>query len=208
MKKSFLTLCIALVSVCSYAQKGTTSAGLYGAFGSENSNFGIGAKVQYGITEALRAEASFDYFFKKDYLTNMNGSLNLHYLIPISDKFRVYPLAGISYVHWKVDAGDILGDMGMGASFEETMKNQGLSQSDLNLLKQHNPAQYEALKAEYESAYKEADDSSSESKIGFNIGAGVEYDLSDKLSIFAEGRYQIVSDFDQCVIAAGLSYKF
>lgn len=208
MKKIFLSLCIALVSVCSYAQKGTTGVGLYGAFGSENSNFGIGAKVQYGITEALRAEASFDYFFKKDYLTNMNGSLNLHYLIPISDKFRVYPLAGVSYVYWKVDADDVFGDMGMGASFEETMKNQGLSQSDLDLMKEYAPDEYKALKAEYENAYKAADDSSSESKIGFNIGAGAEYDLSDKLTIFAEGRYQIVSDFDQCVIAAGLSYKF
>lgn len=208
MKKIFLSLCIALVSVCSYAQQGTTAAGIYGAFGTENSNFGLGAKVQYGITDALRAEAQFEYFFKKDYMTNMNVGVNLHYLIPISDKFRVYPLAGISYVYWKVDADDILGEMGMGASFEETMKNQGVSQSDLDLLKQYDPAQYEALKAEYESAYNEADDSSSESKIGFNVGAGFEYDLSDKLSIFAEGRYQIVSDFNQAVIGVGLTYKF
>lgn len=54
--------------------------------------------------------------------------------------------------------------------------------------------------------YGDVDDS--ESKIGFNLGAGVEYDLTDKLSIFAEGRYQFVSDFDQAVIGVGLTYKF
>lgn len=209
MKKIFLSLCIALVSVCSYAQQGTTAAGIYGAFGTENSNFGLGAKVQYGITDALRAEAQFEYFFKKDYMTNMNVGVNLHYLIPISDKFRVYPLAGISYVYWKFDGSDMLGDAGISGNFEETMLAQGVSQSDLDLIKQYDPAQYEALKAEYENGIAAAGDvDASESKIGFNVGAGFEYDLSDKLSIFAEGRYQIVSDFNQAVIGVGLTYKF
>lgn len=171
MRKIFISLCIALLtSVYSYAQQGTTAAGVYGAFGSENSNFGIGAKVQYSILDNLRAEASFDYFFKKDYLTNMNASLNLHYLILVSDKFRVYPLAGISYVNWSFDTDGFIDD--------------------------------------FTRAYDDDDDDDSESKIGFNLGAGVEYDLTDKLSIFAEGRYQFVSDFDQAIIGVGLSYKF
>lgn len=180
MKKIFLSLCIALVSVCSYAQQGTTAAGVYGAFGSENSNFGLGAKVQYGILDALRAEASFDYFFKKDYLTNMNASLNVHYLIPISEKFRVYPLAGVSYIYWKADYEGAVDDA-LGGILDE-------------------------YKDMYKAQMGDVDDS--ESKIGFNLGAGVEYDLTDKLSIFAEGRYQFVSDFDQAVIGVGLTYKF
>lgn len=208
MKKVFLSLCIALVSVCSYAQKGTTAVGLYGAYGSENSNIGIGAKVQYGFSDALRAEASFDYFFKKDYMTNMNASVNLHYLVPISDKFRFYPLAGVSYVHWKFDAEGVLGDSGLSGSFEETMINNGVSKSDLDIMKQYSPDEYNQLKAQYEAAYNDAEDSSSEGKIGFNVGCGIEYDLSSSLSIFAEGRYQIVSDYNQVLIGVGLSYKF
>lgn len=208
MKKIFLSVCIALLSVCSYAQKGTTALGVYGAYGSENSNFGIGVKLQKGFTEAIRAEASLDYFLKKDGLTNMNASVNGHYLIPISENFRVYPLVGISYVYWKLDIGDATGISGLTGSFEESMKNQGISQSELDLLKQQDPAQYNALKDQYEAAYKDAEDNSSESKIGFNVGAGLEYDLSPKLSIFAEGRYQIVSDFNQAIICAGLAYKF
>lgn len=207
MKKFFISLCIAFVSVCSFAQSGDTKVGVYGAMGTENSNIGIGAKFQYNFTDAIRAEASFDYFLKKDNVTNMNGGLNLHYLIPISENFRVYPIVGISYIYWKFDYEGALGD-GFGASFEETMLNQGMSQSDLDMLKENAPDEYNRLKAEYESAYGSLEDSSSESKIGFNVGAGLEYDLSKNISIFAEGRYQIVSDFDQTVIAAGLSFKF
>lgn len=179
MKKIFISLCIALVSVCSYAQKGTTAAGIYGALGSENSNFGIGAKVQYSILDNVRAEASFDYFLKKDYATNMNASLNFHYLIPVSDKFRFYPLAGVSYVHWKVSMGDAMGDAFSGIPGYEDYYEDYMEDAD----------------------YKKG-------KIGFNIGAGVEYDLTEKLSVFGEGRYQLVSDFDQAVISVGLSYKF
>ena len=112
---------------------------------------------------------------------NMNASLNVHYLIPISEKFRVYPLAGVSYIYWKADyegaVDDALG--GYGDLIPDEMKDE---------------------------LYGDVDDS--ESKIGFNLGAGVEYDLTDKLSIFAEGRYQFVSDFDQAVIGVGLTYKF
>ena len=83
-----------------------------------------------------------------------------------------------------------------------------LIKGDLDMMKEYAPDEYNRLKAEYESAYGSLEDSSSESKIGFNVGAGLEYDLSKNISIFAEGRYQIVSDFDQTVIAAGLSFKF
>ncbi len=207
MKKIFITLCIAFASVCSYAQSGDSKIGVYGIMGTENSNFGIGAKVQYGITDAIRAEASYDYFLKKDNVTNMNAGINLHYLIPISESFRVYPIVGISYVYWKFDYEGALGS-DYSKSFEETMLSQGVTQSDLDMLKQYAPDEYNELKAEYESAYEDLEESSSESKIGFNVGAGLEYDLSKSLSIFAEGRYQIVSDFDQTVIAAGLSFKF
>ena len=50
--------------------------------------------------------------------------------------------------------------------------------------------------------------SSSEGKFGVNIGCGAQYDLSEKLVLSAELKYQIISDFDQFVIGVGLAYKF
>lgn len=50
--------------------------------------------------------------------------------------------------------------------------------------------------------------SSSTSRFGANIGAGVQYNLTERLAINLEGKYQIISDFDQPIFNIGLAYKF
>lgn len=162
MKKIILTLAITLVSVCSFAQvKGDKSVGVNLSYGTEIESVGLGVKGQYNITNALRAEASFDYFFEKDYLSMWDINANLHYLFPITNNFRVYPLAGLTYTNWKV-------------SFEEA----GI------------------------------DISSTTGKFGINLGAGAEYDLSDKFYVGVEAKYQLISDLDQMIFGIGLGYKF
>ena len=65
MKKLFLMLCVALVSVGAFAQKGEQRVGLNLNYGTEVANVGLGAKYQYGLTDAIRLEGGFDYFFKR-----------------------------------------------------------------------------------------------------------------------------------------------
>ena len=48
----------------------------------------------------------------------------------------------------------------------------------------------------------------SDSEVGFNVGGGVLHGLSDKLSLFGEAKYSIVSEFDQAIITAGAHYAF
>lgn len=50
--------------------------------------------------------------------------------------------------------------------------------------------------------------SGSESKFGVNLGAGLQYDLTDKLSLNFEAKYQLISDFDQMMFGVGVAYKF
>ena len=52
------------------------------------------------------------------------------------------------------------------------------------------------------------DASTSESKFGFNLGAGAEYLLTEKFALNFEIKYQIVSDFDRPVFSLGAAYKF
>lgn len=81
MKKFFLMLCVALLSVGAFAQvKGDKSVGLNLSYGTEISNLGIGVKGQYNFTDAIRGEASFDYFLKKDGLKMWDININAHYL--------------------------------------------------------------------------------------------------------------------------------
>jgi outer membrane protein X len=70
--------------------------------GEEFTNFGIGAKFQYNVMTHLRLEGSFTYFFPKTWgglaevkLSMWDLSVNAHYLFPIAEKIKVYPLAGV-----------------------------------------------------------------------------------------------------------------
>lgn len=50
------------------------------------------------FTENVRAEASFDYFFEKDDTNMWDINANFHYLVPVADKVRFYPLVGLGIV--------------------------------------------------------------------------------------------------------------
>lgn len=154
MKKVVLLICGLILGIGSMAaQKGVNALGLNVNYGSEIENFGLGAKFQHGVTDAIRGEVAFNYFFKKNYLKNWNVEATGHYLLDLSEKATFYPLAGVTYSNWK--------------AFEE-----------------------------------------SEGKFGVNLGCGVEYDIDSKLSVGAELKYQIISDFDQIVFSVGATYKF
>ena len=66
---------------------------------------GIGAKFRYNISNPIRLEGAFTYFFPKEdesfyfyspkiHLWDL--SVNGHYLFPVSNKFVIYPLVGMS----------------------------------------------------------------------------------------------------------------
>ena len=177
MKKILLAMFVAFVSISASAQQGTTALGLNLSYGTDHKAIGIGAKGQYGLTDALRAEASFDYFLKKEGLSMWDINVNLHYLFSVTEQFKVYPLAGVTFTNWS------------GSSSGNDNNNGGWAKTRT-----------------YNDEY--GGGSSSTSKFGFNIGAGLQYDLTDKLSINLEGKYQIISDFDQPIFSVGLAYKF
>lgn len=109
MKKLFLTLAVALIGVCVQAQvKGDVGVGLNLSYGTEISNIGIGVKGQYNFTDAIRGEVSFDYFLKKNATKMWDINVNAHYLFSVADKFKVYPLVGLTYanVNWDFDLSD------------------------------------------------------------------------------------------------------
>jgi outer membrane protein X len=60
---------------------------------------GLGAKIRYGILDNLRAEASFNYYFKNKGYHMWDLNANAHYLFPIANKFSAYPLAGFTIVN-------------------------------------------------------------------------------------------------------------
>ena len=45
-------------------------------------------------------------------------------------------------------------------------------------------------------------------RLGINIGGGAEMDITDKLMLNFELKYQFVSDFDQAIFNVGVAYMF
>ncbi|MDL2305962.1 porin family protein [Bacteroides sp. OttesenSCG-928-D19] len=176
MKKLLLMVVVSLTTMGLFAQKDSKAVGVNLGYGTEISNLGLGAKFQYGITDAIRAEASFDYFLKKDFLSMWDLNANVHYLFPVAEKFKVYPLAGLTFTNWKMHGFDLGLDYGDWGDY--------LDDEDFE------------------------DDSSSTGKFGINLGAGVEYELTEKLTLSFEAKYQLISDFNQLVFGVGVAYKF
>lgn len=91
---------MAIVGVLSAsAQKGEMAAGVNLLYGTEINSVGLGAKFQYGILDHLRGEASFNYYFQNKGFRMWDLNANAHYLFDITEKFRAYPLAGLTVVN-------------------------------------------------------------------------------------------------------------
>ena len=100
MKKLLLLVCAAVMSLSASAQAGDKALGAQLVFGSETNSIGLGVKGQYYFTDQIRGEASFDYFLKNKGISMWDINANVHYLIDVADKFKVYPLAGLGYTNW------------------------------------------------------------------------------------------------------------
>jgi outer membrane protein X len=50
--------------------------------------------------------------------------------------------------------------------------------------------------------------SASDSEIGFNLGGGIDYKLTDKLILNAELKYKLGNNWNRLLLSAGLAYKF
>ena len=145
---------------------------------------GFGAKAQYRFIDQFRGEASFNYFLKKDYVSSWDVNLNFHYLIPVANSIKVYPLAGVTYKRVITDTEgameDALGD------WYDLYRVYGSGSSSFS---------------------SSSNSSNSTGKFGANLGAGVDFDLSDSWKLKFETKYQLISDYGQVVFTVGAAYK-
>ena len=174
-KKVAIVAVATTMSVTAYAQMYKGDKAFGGSLliaGDETTLVGIGANFQYNITDPIRLEGSFSYFFPKKEsesfmgatvetsLNMWNISLNGHYLLPISDKVTVYPLAGLGIAGLKAKASAL-----------------GYS------------------------------DSASKNYFGVNLGGGLDFHVTDAITLNAEARYLIASEGGIFFVRAGVAFR-
>lgn len=103
MKKIIVMLLMA-VAFCgsAEAQKGMMGVGVNGGIGLELESGdavrpGVGVKFQYNITNFIRLEPSFSYYFGNDEGLDYAGLVNAHIFFMNPRRVRPYFLAGIGY---------------------------------------------------------------------------------------------------------------
>jgi opacity protein-like surface antigen len=182
-----------------------------------DASVGIGAKVQYTlptvinlgtIQSKIRAEVGGGLYFSG--WKERDLSLNAHLLIPVSSvsKLSVYPLAGLSLVTYKPEL-DIefegFSESEKANTFKPTTR-AGIGMDDF----------YEDEEdGEFERQYR----------LGFNIGAGAQYEVSRNIFVQAELKYRITKaeefeieagdesdsgkiNMNRVLISIGVVYKF
>lgn len=110
MKKAILTLLVAIVSCTgAFAQAGKSAVGINVGAGigigdaKDFNNIDLGLKYQYGLTDAIRLEAVFNYGIglDKDFggfkMKNdvMIYGINAHWIVNPESAFKFYPVVGI-----------------------------------------------------------------------------------------------------------------
>lgn len=108
MKKVLVSLVLCVIALTAKAQANEMSASAQFILGAGQgiANPGLGVKFSYGITDPWRVAASFDYGFKtgKD-ISSWDLNFDAHYQFYFGKGFRVYPLAGLTFLNytWKMD---------------------------------------------------------------------------------------------------------
>lgn len=177
-----------------FAQKGENAISVnlgYGS-GSFHKSFKVGAEYKYNITDAIRIAPGFDYFFKSDGIGLWSANVNGHYLFDIKsvEGLKVYPLVGLT----------VLGTTGMADAYDEGNVNWG----------DYVPDGYEDMFDDlYGDALEQAQESAgNETRFGGNLGAGIQYGITESIDLGFEIKYQFVADFDQVVFGINVAYKF
>ena len=193
MKRFFTALCVALIGFTgAFAQKGDMGVGLNLGVApcleknASLTNFGIGAKFQYNITNPIRLEADVDYWFKAKGMDMFDITANVHYLFHVGSKIKVYPRVVIGYASVcggysfdMDDFDDIFGDYGQ---------------------------YFSRASDDYDFDFDGG--SSRLNRFIFKVGVGGEYAITSKISAGLEIKYQYVKDFQRLPISIGATYHF
>jgi opacity protein-like surface antigen len=188
MKKYFCAIVfMAMMSVGVYAQEqGSKSLGASVVFGSgiPVSNIGLQAKFRYSFTDTWRIEGSGIYFFEKKVIagTDGDGFSSTDFSVNLH---YCFPVSEQFTIYPLAGLGYMTWN---GQTEENTYKTMyGVQVPD---------------------GTKKVD--SKESNFGLNIGAGVDFRITDKISANAELRYRFSDkiSFKRTYFSLGICYAF
>lgn len=89
--------------------KGGMALGASLNYGTDIKSLGIGIRYDYMISNSFRLTPNATFWIKNDDLSSWDINVDIQYLIPLAERFKIYPLAGFTVSHWKYDGDHDLG---------------------------------------------------------------------------------------------------
>ncbi|MCC8019261.1 MAG: porin family protein [Rikenellaceae bacterium] len=86
--------------------KGGMALGASLNYGTDIKSLGIGIRYDYMISNSFRLTPNATFWIKNDDLSSWDINVDIQYLIPLAERFKIYPLAGFTVSHWKYDGND------------------------------------------------------------------------------------------------------
>lgn len=115
MKKTILSILMLTTTFCLFAQKGKNSLQLNVGYGSKIETIGGGVQFNLAMSKKMEFAPSINLFAEKDGVSVKEVNFDLHYLIPIGSKVKVYPLFGFSLAEWSETSAGV--NYGVGARY-------------------------------------------------------------------------------------------
>lgn len=102
LKSLFIALALIVGAGAAHADEGDNGIGItlnYGTGGHGMSNLGLGVRYDRMLSDNLRIEPHFIYYFDNDEFREKDLGVNLHYLFNMSDdKLHFYPIFGVTTI--------------------------------------------------------------------------------------------------------------
>ena len=145
--KKFIFLAVLAIATAlgASAEKGNISLGAQFAYASKNSMAGLGLQLQVEPVNRFRIAPEFMYYFKNNGVSAINANVNLHYVIPTSSSFAIYPLLGFTYANYKYDGiledankGRCGANVGVGAEYRIQDRLYFFSEERFQIMKDNN----------------------------------------------------------------------
>ncbi|MBI9062022.1 MAG: hypothetical protein JEZ14_08525 [Marinilabiliaceae bacterium] len=190
IKLAIIAIAAFTLSTSTSAQESKIMAGGGLSYASEINNIGLFAKGIYLINDSWEGAGTFTYFFKKDYTTWTALDFNGHYVFSSNESTSFYALGGLNMTFYKIKIDGVSSDLGGDWGIDYTGDEMG----------EYNP--YADMQSTLGSSFE-----SSGSEIGFNIGIGGRYALTESLYLNGEAKYTL-GGADYFSIGAGLMYRF
>ena len=128
MKKVvFLAIMLIGISITAFSQTKNVGIGLNLGYGNEVSQPSIGAKMLFDVDQAFTIAPSFNYYFPEKFellgvetkFTCWDLNADVHWNFYNKDKYKLYPLVGLSYFSVKSSVEASLGDYDVEGSESE-----------------------------------------------------------------------------------------